>query len=159
MARPASARCRKRLGSTIRILTNAGDNYFVKLVRRSDATAIMTATIQGGTPFEARLPRGEYELRYAAGKSWYGEADLFGKDTAFAKTDRFISVSSDGIRTVQLILQRNGNLSSSTIPRENFLSKMMQRHLTRLDRRRSRPGRMRITTSLSEMWTAETSIT
>ena len=107
-----------------KITTSAGSNYFFKLVRRYTNEEEMAGFIVGGRPFEAKVPSGSYELRYAAGDTWISETEFFGPDTAFAKADSPLNFSLDGNRArgveVQLMLQRGGNLRTSPIKRSEF---------------------------------------
>ena len=70
----------------------------------------MTLFLRGGTPFQTQVPLGNYELRYAAGDTWYGETHLFGKNTKYAKASDTFNFTFDGNRysgyTVELILQK-----------------------------------------------------
>jgi hypothetical protein len=76
--------------------------------------------IYGGQPLNADVPLGEFRIKYAIGNYWCGDADLFGNDTVFGEADNtftFERTVTDGgysisHRTVELSLQRNGNLVS-----------------------------------------------
>lgn len=71
-----------------------------------------------------KVPLGTYELRYAVGQSWINDEEYFGKETTYLKADKKLTFSSDGAEVrgvaVELILQRNGNLSTSRISKLAF---------------------------------------
>lgn len=111
------------LAAPFSITTSPGYNYYAKLVNQSGST-VMSFFIVGGEPIEAKVPLGKYELRYASGTIWYGPASLFGPDTQYHKADRWFSFVKDarGYRgfTVELIRQRDGNLSTTLISAQEF---------------------------------------
>ena len=77
---------------------------------------------------ETNVPLGQFVLKYATGNYWCGENDLFGTETQFNRTHtvfRFARQDTDDGytmtgNTIELILQRNGNLKTSRISREAF---------------------------------------
>ena len=75
--------------------TSPGSNYYVKLVDHNNHTE-MTIYMRGGESFETLVPLGTYEIRYAAGDVWYGQAHLFGKSTAFSKISESFDFTFDG---------------------------------------------------------------
>ena len=105
------------------IQTSPGFDYFVKLVTESGAI-VMEMYIKGGEQLNTSVPIGTFELRYAAGNVWYGEELLFGKETAYSKTNKLFHFEFDGSSyngyTVELIMQRNGNLPVSAISASDF---------------------------------------
>jgi hypothetical protein len=108
----------------LRIKTAPGSRYFFKLVSRETNQEEMAGFIVGGTPFEAKVPPGTYELRYAAGATFIDETDYFGPETSFSKTINPLSFSIFGNEVrgveVELILQRDGNLHTRTISKQDF---------------------------------------
>lgn len=105
------------------ILTRPGSNYYVKLVNTAGQT-VLAMFVEGGRRFETEAPLGSYEMRYAAGKTWYGSKHLFGPDTVYAKADSKLNFTFDGSTyngyTIELILQAGGNLSTSSLAPANF---------------------------------------
>lgn len=57
---------------------------FVKLVSLADGGLELSAVIRAGERLEVDLEPGAYDLRYALGESWYGQAELFGPGTRLA---------------------------------------------------------------------------
>ncbi|HMG78501.1 MAG TPA: hypothetical protein VK591_07450 [Xanthobacteraceae bacterium] len=105
--------------SELTIKTAPGSNYFVKLVDASGRTA-RSYFIQGGFTETFPVPLGTFALKYAIGKSWCSEADLFGPDTAVSQADDTFTFTEDQSWTVELILQRHGNLRTHLISRSEF---------------------------------------
>jgi len=108
----------------LEIKTRAGNNYYIKIVNVSNNQAALTAYIVGGRPFEVEMPLGTYEIRYAAGDTWYGTQHYFGPDTAFSKANELFHFTFDGYQysgyTVELILQVHGNLRTVHIDQSDF---------------------------------------
>lgn len=106
------------------IVTPYGMDYYIKLENVDTQKTIMTAYIRGGDIFDTKVPVGNYILKYASGKQWYGTKSYFGDDTTFSKANEIFSFKRtyDGYEgyTVELVLQRNGNLHTSGISRDNF---------------------------------------
>lgn len=105
------------------IRTKAGRDYFVKLVDLN-GTDVMTIFVQGGRPLETAVPLGSYRMRYAVGGEWYGPVLLFGPETSTFQADEVFDFRLDGSMytgyTVELILQSEGNLRTSKLPRGAF---------------------------------------
>jgi len=105
------------------IKTSDGSNYYVKLVDLT-GNIVLSFYIVGGQYFKTKVPLGNFELRYASGKVWYGFQHLFGPETVYAKTDSDFEFRSDGNRyigyTVELIRQVGGNLRTRRISPANF---------------------------------------
>ncbi len=108
----------------LEIKTKSGSNYYVKVLNWSTHDEVITAFIRGGEPFETLLPVGSYEIRYAAGTSWFGPLLDFGDRAAYSKCDdRFeFTATADGFHgyTLELILQVAGNLEVDEMRPEDF---------------------------------------
>ncbi|MCB9981168.1 MAG: hypothetical protein H6860_02070 [Rhodospirillales bacterium] len=108
----------------LEIKTGAGNNYYIKIVNVANNQVALTAYIVGGRPFEVLMPLGTYEIRYAAGNTWYGTQHYFGPDTAFSKANEVFHFTFDGYQysgyTVELILQAYGNLRTVHIDEAEF---------------------------------------
>jgi hypothetical protein len=101
------------------IKTPAGSNYFVKLVDLNGRTA-RSYFIHGGLTETFSVPLGTFVLKYAMGHAWCDENDLFGESTVTQKAADTFTFDSDTHWTVELILQRHGNLDTRLIPRSDF---------------------------------------
>jgi hypothetical protein len=108
----------------LEIKTRGGANYYIKVVDWTTKAEMMTVFIRGGEPFETMVPVGSYEIKYAAGQSWYGPILDFGENASYARCDeRFdFSRTADGFSgyTLELILQQNGNLATDPISVHEF---------------------------------------
>lgn len=108
----------------LEIKTSYGQNFYIKVVDWSTKQTVLTAFIRGGAPFETKLPVGSYEIRYASGQSWYGSVLDFGPNASYSRCDdRFDFASTyDGYTgyTIELILQRNGNLVTDPLSADDF---------------------------------------
>ena len=106
------------------VITSPGANYFVKLVEPTSGTTVVDVFIRGGERMQIDVPLGTFEMRYAAGQTWYGAEHLFGPATNYNKSDRLFSFTSDyqGVSgyTVELILQTDGNLRTRSIDASEF---------------------------------------
>ena len=60
----------------------------MKFVKAGTDKKIITFFVRAKSTVEIDMPAGNLELRYAYGSTWYGEGDLFGSDTRYAKVDR-----------------------------------------------------------------------
>lgn len=65
------------------VKTPAGDDYVLFVADPQDGRAVMAGYIRGGEFFRLLLPPGEWRLRFAHGRDWQGEDDLFGAGTAW----------------------------------------------------------------------------
>lgn len=106
------------------VITRPGRNYYLKVVGWGTESVVMTAFIRGGQTFETELPLGSYEIRYAAGETWYGELLDFGIDAAYSRCDsRFdFERTSQGYSgyTIELIMQIQGNLDTDPMDPDEF---------------------------------------
>lgn len=107
-----------------KISTAAGLDYLVKLESTQDFFISTSFFIYGGAPFETEVPLGTYVLKYAAGKTWCGRKNLFGKDT-FAKKGTTLLVfdqEADGYggQEITLIAEVGGNFHTEYINLSQF---------------------------------------
>lgn len=110
------------------IKTAAGSDYFVKLEEASVPLTAMTFFVRGNSTLRTKVPLGSYVLKYATGRLWCGDKALFGQETVTRKAEDIFSFersrTTDGYSTtaitVELILQRGGNLRTTPISREEF---------------------------------------
>lgn len=107
------------------IVTRSGQgHYFVKLVDSTTGRDVLSVFVRSGQKVEVEVPYGIFELRYAAGDTWYGEKHLFGKDTVYSRSDELFHFQLVGTEiqgfTVELFLQQDGNLKTRNIKAEDF---------------------------------------
>jgi hypothetical protein len=103
-----------------------GASYLVKL-DKADSPALLFF-VEAGQPLDARVPLGEFRLKYAAGNHWCkSDADLFGDDTVFGEVDEALRLapSNTGAShlTIELPLQTDGKLTATKISRDAFYSR------------------------------------
>lgn len=106
-------------------VSTSGDGHtFIKLTDVKTQNTVLEMFIRTGEIIETKIPLGTYVLHYANGYEWYGRKDLFGKDTQTSEADTLFTFEKQGHdligNTVELILQRDGNLPTHQIPLENF---------------------------------------
>ena len=100
------------------------DHFYVKVVHWYTKAPVATVFIRAGRSAEISLPLGSFEIRYATGSTWYGTEYLFGEDTAYSIADSRFDFKREGDRitgyTIQLYLQRDGNLGTKPIKATDF---------------------------------------
>lgn len=107
----------------IDVRTSGSQHTWLKVVRVTDQAVVSEQFIRAGERLRVHLPLGAYELRTATGMRWYGKDLLFGPDslTDYFKADDTFPLNKRGeYWEVELILQSNGNLSQSTITKDQF---------------------------------------
>ncbi len=101
-----------------------GSHFLVKLVNAVSKSAVLTVFVHGGKTVDIKAPLGTYEVRYAAGDTWYGDEVLFGPDTSYSKADKTFAFRQIGNEvqgfTITLYKVRHGNLATSQIDRSQF---------------------------------------
>ncbi len=65
----------------LQIKTGAGADYLLHLRDTRTGRDVLAAYVRGGEFFRVLVPPGSYELHFAAGTDWQGEAALFGPGT------------------------------------------------------------------------------
>ena len=108
-------------GFTLRASAKGPDMY-ARLVHRtgSGRSAVWTGYLRSGGKLAVELPAGDYDLRYASGDAWYGEAYLFGPGTRFQMADDIIDLRNGYQTTIELIPQVGGNLSEKDLSANEF---------------------------------------
>jgi hypothetical protein len=106
--------------ASLTIRTQAGENYFVKLVDVNDGAPRMEFFVRGGRTLTADVPLGLFTVKYADGLVWCGEEEMFGPDTLVQVTNKTFVFASGDEWTIELIRQRGGNLTTKYIPRSQF---------------------------------------
>jgi hypothetical protein len=108
----------------LKIVTNSDMHYYVKITDWHTNRLVQTIFIRAGGTVETKVPLGSYKIKYAVGKTWYGEIHRFGPSTVYSEADnRFnFEVIGDQISgyTVELFLQRDGNLETMHISASEF---------------------------------------
>lgn len=101
-------------------------HYYAKVVDAKSGSLVATIFIRGGETAKLEVPLGIFRIRYAVGGIWRGEKALFGPPPSTqcieAKEDFQFRVEGDRVlgHTIELFLQRDGNLKTEEIPLESF---------------------------------------
>lgn len=107
----------------LEIKSSDDNNFYIKLINKKNKKTI-PIFIRANSTHEVEVPLGSYELKYATGEKWFGEADYFGPDTQYFKADEIFNFSREGRRlighTLVLYLVSNGNLETDIIEKEDF---------------------------------------
>lgn len=107
-----------------KIVTSGSGHHFVKIEDYDTGVTKLKIFVRKGETVETKLPLGKYKMKYAVGDNWYGEKDLFGKDTIYSKSDDVMLFEHRGNEiighTVELFLQKNGNLITKEISANEF---------------------------------------
>jgi hypothetical protein len=107
------------------IITKSNDtSFFVKLNDWNTKQTAMEIFIRAGQTVNTKIPLGSYEIKYAAGKTWYGKQYYFGAETSYKKADEKFDFfkNENSIRgyTLELYQTANGNLRSQQISSSEF---------------------------------------
>jgi hypothetical protein len=87
---------RKNRIAPLKIETEAGADYLLKLVSTADATDTITIFVRGGETFSTKVPLGTYSIRGATGRTWYNKQALFGPETRFFRLQNKDGKGVDG---------------------------------------------------------------
>ncbi len=102
---------------------NTGD-YVIKLENKLTGQEELLVFMRGGIPLKVDVPLGKYLLKYANGATWYSKRCLFGINTNYNKADEIFNFTFSGQRvsgyTVELILQRHGNLRTKKLSSQQW---------------------------------------
>jgi hypothetical protein len=106
------------------IRASKGSHYLVKLADYVSHAAVMTVFVRDGSTIRINVPLGTYEMKYAAGRKWYGYEHLFGPTTVCKRADAKLDFIRDGNSvsgySVTLYTVPNGNLEMSLIDPSEF---------------------------------------
>ena len=84
----------------------------------------MAIYVRGGQALEIDVPLGSYRFLYAVGSTWRGERALFGPETSYNEAGDVFNFNIQGNtingHTVELVSQKNGNLSTRAIDASSF---------------------------------------
>lgn len=70
------------------VKSRPGDDYALFVTDPEDGAEVMAGYVRGGEFFRLLLPPGEWRLRFAHGREWQGEDDLFGAETEWIEVPR-----------------------------------------------------------------------
>ncbi|MEL4105418.1 zinc ribbon domain-containing protein [Oscillospiraceae bacterium WX1] len=102
------------------VTTKPGNDYAVEIISSDGQTLISAFYMQGGeTEYLMGLPTGTYEIRYAAGPTWYNTDELFGDDTVYFVLDKQVTVTQSEGNPIVLDAA-GGGTSASPITYDEF---------------------------------------
>lgn len=98
----------------LQVRTLPGKDYVVFLVEPASGSEVMAGYIRGGQFFRLLVPPGRWLVRFAGGREWQGEAELFGAGTDWTETDeplefRILGTSRRSGYLITLI-EQNGSM-------------------------------------------------
>jgi hypothetical protein len=100
------------------------NNYYIKLIHRDTDQEALSAFIRSGSTLSVQLPPGVYELKYAAGRNWYGPDYLFGTSASYGKLPQPIVLAPKprpaAALAVELIPGQHGKLTTEIISEYDF---------------------------------------
>lgn len=106
------------------IQTQSGIDYLLKLEDAYTGNQVLSVFISGGRTESIDVPLGNFRIKYATGRNWYGYKYLFGPDTGYNKANTTFEFKNTGYQitgyTLTLYSVSNGNLSTSRIGAEAF---------------------------------------
>lgn len=107
-----------------KIITRGNEHHFIKLEDFYNGITKLKIFVRSGQTIVTQIPLGTYRMKYATGYDWYGEKNLFGNETQYSQSENKLIFSLDGNQiignTVELFLQKNGNLKTNRISTNDF---------------------------------------
>ncbi len=80
--------------SSFKVTNRGSSNYYMKFVKAGTNTTVIKFFVRANSTATIDMPKGKLELRYAYGSTWYGETNLFGKETRYAKDEEYYDFSN-----------------------------------------------------------------
>ena len=96
--------------STFTVENSGSSNYYMKFVKAGTDTTVITFFVRAHSTITINMPAGNLELRYAYGSNWYGEEQLFGEETYYAKDEEYYDFSN---YTWEISLYTSSNVGQS----------------------------------------------
>ena len=104
--------------------TNDGEHYYIKLIDNVTNDIVAAIFVRANDEIEVQVPVGSYKIKYATGKKWYGEKDLFGHNTSYYKSDKILNFTKNlyyvNGQSLTLYKVSNGNFATETTSAEDF---------------------------------------
>jgi hypothetical protein len=102
-------------------------HHFVKIIDWDTQKVVQTSFVRTNDKMVAQIPLGNYKVRIASGKTWYGEPHHFGRTTRYGELAKphsqepvQLNLTQPGGWSVVLSSCINGNLGDKPIRAENF---------------------------------------
>ena len=104
----------------LEIRTKPGQNYLVRLYRNGSGYRAMDIFMRGGDIRKVVVPRGEFVIKFASGKNWYGYEHLFGEGTRYKQADEIFKFDFGSSWFIALYSTPGGNLGITEISPDEF---------------------------------------
>ena len=107
------------------IIKSSGDShYLIKIVESLSKKTVMTIFVHKNSDITVYVPLGDYEIKFASGKKWFGYEYLFGDETSYGKFDKNFHFYQLGQQikgySITLYEVHDGNLSIKRIDASEF---------------------------------------
>ena len=107
---------RKSASSILKIIPPSGaENMVIKLEDKISRKRICWFLILKGHSYETPIPPGQYIIKLATGKKWYGDRHLFGANASYSKIDKVITIPENTHYTIALTPSLLGTLKEKKI--------------------------------------------
>ncbi|MFM6542705.1 MAG: tetratricopeptide repeat protein [Microcystis panniformis] len=107
---------RKSASSILKIIPPSGaENMVIKLEDKISRKRICWFLILKGHSYETPIPPGQYIIKLATGKKWYGDRHLFGANASYSKIDKVITIPENTHYTITLTPSLFGTLKEKKI--------------------------------------------
>jgi tetratricopeptide (TPR) repeat protein len=112
---------RKSASSILKIIPPSGaENMVIKLEDKISRKLICWFLILKGHSYETPIPPGQYIIKLATGKKWYGDRHLFGPRGSYSKIDQKITIPEFTNYTIELNPGLLGTLTEKQINANEF---------------------------------------
>jgi hypothetical protein len=114
----------RRGDAPLTVQTQSGNNYFLKVVDAVSGQDVLALYIQGGRTARVGLSSGNYIIKYAAGKTWYGIQHYFGPQTGYSKAGKVFDFLDTAYETsgyeLTLYAVVGGNMTTQRLTKDQF---------------------------------------
>ncbi len=114
----------RKLVAPLIITAPVSQSVLVKIVDPYTLQPILSVFVRENNTARIYAPLGEYVLKYAMGKNWYGFDNLFGNETIYLMANEKMDFirNQEGYIGRKIILRPmlEGNLHTEEIPAKNF---------------------------------------
>lgn len=110
-----------KTGIPFKIYTpNKYDSHYIKINDASTGDTFLSVYIREGDSITVYLPAGQYRIRYATGKKWYGWDELFGPDGDYLTFKETVTIKKNNKYTLTLYQVSDSNMTTKSLTQESF---------------------------------------
>ena len=102
------------------IVKNPTDTAYYMKFEDKDGKTVFSFFVRPQSEAPMYMGLGTYYLKYACGTTWYGEDDLFGENTQYAKDEEDWPFEANKVWTLTLQKQVGGNVHTEEIDEDEF---------------------------------------